>query len=130
MKEFVQYVITVLVVVGLLRVIRIYYPAMAAPSSLALVVGLTGVSLAAFLPVVEYINYIAEQYSVGYLTVLWKSLAISILSATSADICRAADEIAVAEKVELLGKCELLVLSLPLIQDLVELVMKLSESAL
>ncbi len=130
MKDFIQCLILTIIAIGLLRVIRNYYPAIGVPSSLAIVVALTGIALSVFLPVIEYVNFLAEQYSIKYLSVLWKSLAISILSSTAADICRSSDEGAIAEKVELLGKCELLVLSLPLIRELTELIIEISENTL
>jgi len=130
MKEFLQCLLVTLLTVGILRLIRVYFPAIGAPSSLAIVVALIGIALSVFLPVIEYINFLAEEYSVKYVSVLWKSLAVSMLTATASDICRASDEHAIADKVELLGKCELLVIALPLIRELTELIVEISENAL
>lgn len=90
--------------------------------SVCLSVTLAGVALAIVSPVLEYINSIAQPYTGGYLSILLKAVGISLLSSTSADICRDAGEGAIASKVELLGKCEILALSLPLLADLVELI--------
>ena len=130
MKAFSLYLVFTLMTVMLLRLIKSYYHDMALVSSLATVVFLTGIALSVLLPVVEYINYIATQYSIGYLSILWKALAISILTATSADLCRSAEEEAIAGKVELLGKCELLIVALPLFRDLSELILEITEGAL
>lgn len=130
MRDFLQCLIMTILIIGLLRVIRVYYPAIGMPSSFALVVGLTGIALSVFLPVIEYLNMLSEQYSVKYVSVLWKSLAVSMLTTTASDICRASEEHAIAEKVDLLGKCELLVLSLPLIRELTELIVEISEHTL
>lgn len=127
MRQFLIYLSITLMSVMILRLIKSYYHDLALVSSLLTVVFISGVSLSILIPIVEYINYLATQYSIGYLSLLWKALAISILTATSADLCRSAEEEAIAAKVELLGKCELLVIALPLFRDLADLVMRIAE---
>ena len=128
MKEAVQYLLFSVVVTAFLSLLRLYYPSIGITSSMATVVAITGVTLSISIPIIEFINYLAKQYSIEYISVLWKGLAISLLSTTASDLCRGAGENAIAEKVELLGKCEILVLSLPLLKQLLELATSVYDS--
>lgn len=124
MKAVVSYLLTTLAAVGLIKVLKTYQRDLALFSTLTTVVLLSGIVLSIVLPIVDYINYLAKQYSIDYLSVLWKAVGISFICATAADLCRSAEEEAIASKVELIGKCELLVLALPLFQELTDLILQ------
>lgn len=79
------------------------------------------VGLACLAPAIEYLNSILNSEITEYMTVLMKSLGIALLTQTTADICRDSGESSVAAKVEFAGKAEILVLSLPLITELLEI---------
>lgn len=130
MKDFCQYILITVVAVCLLRLIKIYRQDISIPSSVGVVVGLIGASLSVVLPVIDYANDLAERFDFPYLSILWKSIGVSILTVTCADICRASDEAAIAEKVELLGKCELLLIALPLVKELTTLVITIAQETL
>ena len=127
MKEIIAYLAWTLVFVFLLRLIRAYQPELAIPSSLSAVVFICGFALSIILPVIDYMSYIAEQYTNSYFPILIKAVGISLLTATASEICRSAGEDAIASKVELLGKCELLVLSLPILKDVADLMFAIVE---
>ena len=130
MTYFLQCILLTAMTVGILRLLQEYHPSIGAPSSVVLVVTLSGVALSFVLPVIEYINMLAQEYSIPYMSILWKSLAVSMLTATAADICRSSHEPIIAERVELLGKCELLAISLPLLRELTELIVTISDNTL
>ena len=130
MKDFLLYVLMTLVSVCVLRMIRSYYHDIVVPSTLAIVVFLSGLALSILLPVVEYVSELAKTYQIEYLSVLWKALAVSIVTTTSADLCRSSEEEAIASKIELIGKCELLLLALPLLQSLTGLMLNIIEESL
>ena len=53
--------------------------------------------------------------------ILLKTLGISLTVQTAADICRDAGESAIASKVELFGKAEILVISIPLVKRILQI---------
>ena len=55
-----------------------------------------------------------------YITVIFKSLGVCYLTQFSADICRDCGETAAASAAEIFGKVQLIVLSLPLFEQLIE----------
>lgn len=90
--------------------------------SLAASVILLGASLVTFLPVVEYIFDSVEGTGFAeYLTTITKALGITLAVQLCSEVCRDAGETALATKLELIGKAEILVLCLPLIRELVTL---------
>ena len=125
--DFVTYCALTIVFVLLLLLVRSVKGEFALPLSVCLSVMLAGVALAAAAPLIEYINNLAKPYTGGYLSLMLKAVGISLVTSTSADICRDSGENAIASKVELLGKCEILALSLPLITAMAELIAKVLE---
>ncbi len=96
--------------------------------SLAASVLLLGASLVSFLPVIEFVLEAVEGTGFSeYLSVLTKALGITLAIQLSADVCRDAGEGALAEKLELVGKAEILVLCLPLVRDLITLAGELAK---
>ncbi len=58
----------------------------------------------------------------GRLQPVLKALGVAFIAQTGADTCRDCGENALAAKVELAGKCAILVIALPLMQELLSLV--------
>ncbi len=56
-----------------------------------------------------------------YSGVIYKTLGVSMIVQTTSDICKDAGESALASKVELIGKCEIMILCIPLIQKILEI---------
>lgn len=62
-----------------------------------------------------------------YIATLFKALGICLITQFSADACRDAGETALAAKAEFAGKVALLVLSLPLFEEITSLALKLMQ---
>ena len=109
------------VFVLLLLVIRAVKGELALPMSVILSVFLTGAALTIVAPLFSAMKELAAPYGEDMLEIPVKTLGISLVSVTAADFCRDAGETAIAAKLELLGKCAVLALALPLILRLVTL---------
>ncbi len=80
------------------------------------------VSLALFEPLFSFIDEISKNTVVySYLPILTKVLGIALLVQVTADICKDAGESSLGERIELFGKAEILVISIPLIKNLFKL---------
>lgn len=108
--------------------IRQFRPEYAPPLSLCLTLFVTLAAIAALIPLVNYLKEMELSSFGEYLPYLFKSMGISFLTATAADLCRDSGENAVAVKLELLGKCEIALLSLPLLSQLLTLAVSLMQS--
>ncbi len=74
------------------------------------------------LPFIEFINKTAKASGAeGYFLVMMKALAVSLCCRMSAEICRDCGESALASRVELAGKVSIVLLSLPLVQNLFDI---------
>ena len=87
---------------------------------------------AAITPIVDYIREISDSVGDGEkiaesCEVLLKALGISLLTHTTAAVCRDAGEGSIAYYVEMGGKIEILILSLPLIREIIEMTVELME---
>ncbi len=82
---------------------------------------------AAAVPVVDKIKEIMDKSEVvsGYGGVLIKCLGICLISQMACDTCRDAGETSLAGKAELAGKIAMLLVALPLFDDILDMVIKL-----
>ena len=122
MSSFLSSVALTVVFVTMLMFIRTVKGELAIPLSLCISVMLAGISLSVCSPIIDFLNNLAEPSSGNYIAVLLKSVGISLVASTTSDICRDCKENAIAAKVELLGKCEILLLSLPLLKEITALI--------
>ena len=111
----------VLAVMLFLLLIRQFRPELAPPLSLCMTLFLTLASMAVMIPLLSYLKQLRLEKFEQYLPYLFKSMGISLLSATAADLCRDVGEGAIASKLDLLGRCEIAALSLPLLKELLTL---------
>ena len=111
----------VLAVMLFLLLIRQFRPELAPPLNLCITLFLTLSAIASIIPLVSYLQELELGKFELYLPYLMKSMGISLLSTTAADLCRDSGESAVATKQELLGKCEIVLLSIPLLKELLTL---------
>ncbi len=111
----------VLAVLLFLLLIRRFSPELAPPLSLCLTVLLTLTALAAAAPLFAYLQELELGNFQAYLPYLMKSAGVALIASTGADLCRDCGESAVASKLEMLGKCEIVVLSIPLLRELFRL---------
>lgn len=78
-----------------------------------------GYLLLSLKPVLSFVSDTAERSGLGgYFTVLVKALAIALSCQICAEICRDCGENSLASKVELAGKIGIIILSLPILQQL------------
>jgi len=85
-------------------------------------VGISIVSVSVLFPILKVINEISQGTEINkYIPILVKALGIALTVQITSDICRDSGEGAIAERVELFGKAEILVLCIPLITDLISL---------
>lgn len=84
---------------------------------LAILLSTVVLSLAA--PLVSYLKNLTESVGISaYAEFLFKALAIAILTQLCAELCRESGETGAANGVELAGKVEILLLCLPLINEI------------
>ena len=73
-------------------------------------------------PFVEFIKgAAADTGAEGYFTLMIKSLAVSLCCRMSADICRDCGESSLASRVELAGKAGIVIISLPIVTQLLNI---------
>lgn len=111
----------VLAVMLFLLLIRRFCPELAPPLNLCLTLFLTLSAIAAMIPLITYLQELNLGNFDVYLPYLMKSMGISLLSTTAADLCRDCGESSIASKLELIGKCEIVILSIPLLKELLQL---------
>lgn len=89
----------------------------------ALTVLLTAVALSRIAPLMTYLKQLTELSGVTESAeFLFKALGLAWLTQCCADVCRESGEGGAANGVELAGKLEILLLSLPLLNKLMEVV--------
>lgn len=89
--------------------------------SLFLTVTLTICAIGILEPCIAYLKYLGKGSSVSeYLTLIFKSCGIGLITSISSDICKDCGESALGNKIELCGKCLLISLSLPLLKQVFE----------
>lgn len=90
--------------------------------SLAASVILLGAACISFFPVMEFVaESVADTGFSEYFGTLMKALGITLLVQLCSQVCRDAGEAALASKLELVGKAEILLLCLPLVSELIAL---------
>lgn len=106
----------------LLLFLRQSKPDFAPLVTLTLCVMLGGVGIASLLPAVDFMQELPLNESTAQsLTVMLKSLGLAFVTQTTAEFCRDAGESAVASKVELIGRAEILLLCLPMLRELMSI---------
>lgn len=77
--------------------------------------------------VINVFNNIANKASIDstYLNIILKIIGISYLVEFGSQICKDSGENAIASKIEIAGKVIILVLSIPILQTLLDLVIKI-----
>ena len=112
----------------LILIIRQSKQEMSIPLRAVCVVVLTVGVLAAISPVIEFLTSLLQISAVSsYAQPLLKALAVAYLTHICASVCRDCGENSIANFAELGGKIEILLISLPLIKDILEQARKLLE---
>lgn len=96
---------------------------------ISLLVGIVVLSavIAALIPALDSLNELVGMVELApvYGQILLKALAICCVTQLAADSCRDAGESAIASKIEMAGKAAILVIALPLFENLVGIVTNL-----
>ena len=83
------------------------------------------VSIASFIiiePLLSFIDEISKNTAVyNYFPTLIKALGIALTVQITSDICKDAGEISLGERIELFGKVEILLISIPLVKNIFKL---------
>ncbi len=88
---------------------------------------ITAAAVKGLYPVIEFIKDISEDSAFSkYIPIMIKALGIAFAVQITSDICKDAGESGLASKLELFGKVQLIIISLPLISDLINLAKNLS----
>ena len=90
--------------------------------------------ISAINPIVAYITELGEVFGeesgvASSVTVLLKALGVSLITHICATVCRDSGEGSIAQYVELAGKIEIVLLSLPLIGEIIDIALGLIELA-
>lgn len=88
------------------------------PVRLASTVVIFGVAVILISPVIKFLNSIMGQtLPLEYMEIILKTLAIAYMTQISGELCRECGENSIAFGIETVGKIEIVVLSLPLINN-------------
>ena len=123
---------TAIIAVMLLVVLRRESTDIALTAKMCAGVILAVTCIASMSPIVEYIGEIGESLGAdgtlgSAVEVLLKALGVSVLAHITANVCRDAGEGSIAYYVELGAKIEILLLSMPLLRELLGLAASLLE---
>ncbi|MCL2884050.1 MAG: stage III sporulation protein AD [Oscillospiraceae bacterium] len=120
-----------LISVALVAVVAAFLSAVLRPirPEQAMAVGLAGgilillLVLAQAVPAFETVRQLFSEAAIGgtYIAILFKALGVCLLTGLAADTCRDAGEGALASKAELAGKIAMVLLALPLFEQLMTL---------
>lgn len=92
------------------------------PVRLASSILIFGVIIALIAPVIKFINGImGHTVPLEYMEIILKTLAISYMTQISSEMCRECGENSIAFGIETVGKMEIVVLSLPLIKNIISM---------
>lgn len=98
------------------------------PTRLASIIIIFGAVTLLASPVIKFINSIMGQtISLEYMEIILKTLAIAYMTQISAEICRECGENSIAFGIETVGKIEIVILSIPLINNIISISRELLE---
>ena len=120
--ETVKIIIITLVLVTFLTVIRSFKGEMALPISICISVFMIGCVLGIIEPLISMIKEFERDIGGNYISVMLKALGISLITETASDICRDFGENGISSKIDLLGKCTIISMSVPIMKDILDLV--------
>ena len=110
----------------LILMLRELRPAFVPPVRLGASVLLVGAALALYAPVLTRVRALFGETGAGaYVDVVLRALGIALICELTAVFCRDLGENTLAEGVQLFGKLEILVLSLPLVDKVLEMAKEL-----
>lgn len=115
-----------LISVILLIVLKKYSAEMSTVLKIAVVITLFGACAMTLSPVINYLSYVFETTKIGkYGEILIKCLCISLISGVCATLCRDSGEESISQFALLAGRIQIIILSLPLIEEILDSAIKL-----
>ena len=95
---------------------------------LIITISISLLSISVIYPVLNYINEITYNTNLEkYFPSLIKSLGIAIAVQITSDICKDVGEEALANRVSLFGRCEIVIICIPIIKELLSLCNQIME---
>lgn len=80
---------------------------------------LIGIGISYLIPIVSYFKELLSNNTLAsYMQIMLKALGIAFAAQMASDLCKDAGHAAIAANVEWIGKAEIMIVSLPLIQEL------------
>ena len=98
------------------------------PTRLASIIIIFGIVVALSSPIIKFLYGIMGQtLPVEYIEIILKTLAIAYMTQISSEMCRESGESSIALCIETVGKIEIVILSLPLINNIISMSRELLE---
>ena len=79
------------------------------------------------IPVIDKLQYLIEEINMPneYGMIIFKSIGLTFIVQLISDICKDAGETAISSKLELMGKIAILLISLPLFEKIISVVLEM-----
>ena len=123
--EFLQLIGFALASLAVITILRQYNPTYSVPAGIACCTVLLILSLRALTPLLSFVERLAA-YSTGTdIGIVFKAVAIAVLTQTTQDLCREAGHTALAGRVEFAGKIAILLAAMPLFVSLADTILEL-----
>lgn len=117
-----------LLCVMVILTLREFRPSLVAPARLAATLLLVGAALALYTPILTHLStLISVTQANEYAMPILRALGIALICELTAAFCRDLGENTVAQGVSLFGRLEILLLSLPLMDQVLEIAKELLE---
>ena len=123
--EMIQWISFALVTLFLLGFLRQYNPNYAMVISLAASAALLLFALKAIGPIFSFAEKLAAYAQWSDFSAVYKAVAISLLAQFTQDLCREAGQLALAGRVEFVGKIAVLLAALPLFAAMGDIILEL-----
>ena len=92
------------------------------PVRLASIILIFGALVVLISPIIKFLNNIMGQtMPLEYMEIVLKTLAIAYMTQISSELCRECGENSIAFGIETVGKIEIVILSLPLINNIISM---------
>lgn len=92
------------------------------PSRLAAVLVIFGAIMLMLSPLLQYLrNIMGQALPLEYMELVLKALAIAYMTQISSEICRDCGEGNIASCIDTVGKIEIILISLPLLEEIIEM---------
>lgn len=110
-----------LLITVILMVVKQWNPSFELPMKLSVVVVFSGLVFGMAMPLIRYCRSLIEESTAApYLGILMTALGVAVICETVGTVCRECRENTVAGYIELAGRLEILVLCLPLMEEILE----------